>query len=84
MLKLLKETFSVRLVVMLAFALLASLGFAGGDPDPDPAGVLTAEDFQGVATQVLELLGWAVAAGLGVVIAMVVVRRGWAFIRRFF
>lgn len=70
-----------RTVVLLLVALAAGVGFAS-PPEPE-AYELTQEDFTGVATQILTYLGYAVIAGLSVLVAVIAARRGWSFLRRF-
>lgn len=71
-----------RTVVMALVAAMAALGTASAG-DPGPAYELTEEDFGAVATQILTYLGYAVVAGLSVLVAVVAARRGWSFLRRF-
>lgn len=71
-----------RTVVMALVAAMAALGTASAG-EPGPAYELTEEDFGSVATQILTYLGYAVVAGLSVLVAVVAARRGWSFLRRF-
>ena len=71
-----------RTVVMALVGAMAALGVASAG-EPGPAYELTEEDFGSVATQILTYLGYAVAAGLTVLVAVVAARRGWSFLRRF-
>lgn len=68
-------------LVMLAAFVLGSVALAGGEPDP--AYILTQEDFTQVTTQILTYLGYAVVAGLAVLAAVLGARRAWSFFRRF-
>jgi hypothetical protein len=47
------------------------------------SGTMTQADFTGVATQILTYLGYAVAAGLTVLVAFIAAKRGWTFFRSF-
>lgn len=69
-----------RVLLVLVVALAATFGFA---QDPDPAGTITQEDFTGLATQILTYLGYAIVAGLSVLVAVLGARRAWSFMRRF-
>lgn len=71
-----------RLAFFLLLFAMATVGLAG-DP-PDPVGVITQEDFTELATQILTYLGYAIAAGLGVLVMVIGARRAWSFFRRFF
>lgn len=72
-----------RLVVALLFFAMATVGLAGDPPDPDPTGSITQEDFTSLATQILTYLGYAIVAGLTVLVAVIGARRAWSFMRRF-
>lgn len=47
------------------------------------SGEITAADFTGVATKVLTYLGYAIAAGLTVLVATVAAQAGWRFFSKF-
>lgn len=68
-----------RVLLALVVALAAAFGFA----QEDPAGTITQEDFTGLATQILTYLGYAIVAGLSVLVAVLGARRAWSFMRRF-
>lgn len=70
------------LLIALAVAMVGGVALAGGPP-PEPDHILVQEDFTGVATQILTYLGYAVVAGLTVLVAVLAARRGWSFFRRF-
>lgn len=72
---------SPRSVLLAVVVAMAALGVAGAEPPPDYE--LGQSDFTGVATQILTYLGYAVVAGLSVLVAVVAARRGWSFLRRF-
>lgn len=65
---------------LLVLLVGAGMAVAG---DPPPAHQLDQDDFTSVATQILTYLGYAVVAGLSVLVAVVAARRGWSFLRRF-
>lgn len=70
-----------RTFIMALVAAMAALGVAGAQEEA--AYELTQEEFTSVATQILTYLGYAVVAGLSVLVAVVAARRGWQFLRRF-
>ncbi len=63
----------VALVVMLATVALAA----------DP-GTIDEAQFTELATQILTYLGYAIVAGLTVLVAVIGARRAWSFLRSFF
>lgn len=65
-------------LVLLVLA-MAAFGFA----QEEPVGTITQEDFTGLATQILTYLGYAIVAGLTVLVAVLGARRAWSFMRRF-
>ena len=71
---------NARIFVMLVFALLAGFGMAG---DPPTDHILTQQTFTDLATQILTYLGYAVVAGLTLLVAVIGARRAWGFMRRF-
>lgn len=68
--------------VSLVLAVLALLALAHATATPDPW-ILTEADFTDLATQILTYLGYAVVAGLSILVAVVGARRAWGFMRRF-
>lgn len=46
-------------------------------------GELTSENFTGVATKILTYLGYAIAAGVTIVVAVVAAQAGWRFFSKF-
>lgn len=46
-------------------------------------GEITQSDFTGLATKVLTYLGYAIAAGLTVLVAVLAARAGWGFFGQF-
>jgi Tfp pilus assembly protein PilW len=68
-----------RVALVLLIAALATAGFA---QDPPP-GTITQENFSDLATQILTYLGYAIVAGLTVLVAVIGARRAWSFMRRF-
>lgn len=73
-----------RQVLVMALVAMAVGGMAlAGDP-PAPTGhILEQADFTGLATQILTYLGYAVVAGLTILVAVIGARRAWSFMRRF-
>lgn len=67
---------------IIALVTLAALAGTVG-AEPGPAHILEQEDFTGLATQILTYLGYAVIAGLSILVAVVGARRAWGFLRRF-
>lgn len=67
----------IRLGLILAVAMFSVASAQATD------GTMTQADFTGVATQILTYLGFAVAAGLTVLVAFIAAKRGWAFFRSF-
>jgi hypothetical protein len=74
----LRGTFNLRLLVALV-AVLASVALAAA-----PTGTIAEAQFTDLATQILTYLGYAIAAGLTVLVAVVGARRAWSFLRSFF
>lgn len=72
-----------RLVVTLMVMAFAILGAAMAQTAPPAQHVLTQANFTDLATQILTYLGFAVIAGLTVLVAVIGARRAWAFMRRF-
>lgn len=72
LLKNIRGLFGIRLAVAAVF-MMVSLSFAQIDQDT----------FTDVATTVLEYLGYAIVAGLTVLVAVIGARKAWAFMRRF-
>lgn len=73
----------IRKFGVVALVALAVGGLAlAGDPPPTDH-VLTQAEFTGLATQILTYLGYAVVAGLSILVAVVGARRAWGFMRRF-
>ena len=64
-------------LVLLVMA-FAAVGFAQVDP-----WVLEQSHFTELATQILTYLGYAVVAGLTILVAVIGARRAWSFMRRF-
>lgn len=75
------KSVGVRGAVMLVAlcASMVSLATTGGGS----AGTITQADFTDLATQILTYLGYAIAAGLTVLVAVIGARRAWSFMRRF-
>lgn len=70
-----------RVLVMALLAVaVGGLALAG---EPEPAHILEQSDFTGLATQILTYLGYAVVAGLTILVAVIGARRAWGFMRRF-
>lgn len=73
-----------RRVLVMALVAMAVGGMAlAGDPPAPTDHILTQQDFTGLATQILTYLGYAVIAGLSILVAVVGARRAWSFMRRF-
>lgn len=68
--------------VLVALLVVGALAVASAG-DPPPAWQLDADDFQTLATQILTYLGYAVAAGVTLLAAVIGARRAWSFMRRF-
>ena len=68
-----------KLLVALSVMMLAAVGFA----DPVDPWVLEQSHFTELATQILTYLGYAVVAGLTILVAVIGARRAWSFMRRF-
>ena len=68
-----------RVALVLLMAALVTAGFA---QDPNP-GEITQQHFTDLATQILTYLGYAIVAGLTVLVAVIGARRAWSFMRRF-
>jgi uncharacterized membrane protein YkvI len=75
-----KSVVSPRLVVLLAM-IAVSAAFA--QTTPTPTGEITQQDFTDLATQILTYLGYAIVAGLTVLVAVIGARRAWSFMRKF-
>lgn len=69
--------------VLVALLVVGALAVASAGDPPPAAYILDQDDFTGVATRVLEYLGYAVVAGLSILVSVVAARRGWSFLRRF-
>jgi hypothetical protein len=67
---------SVRFLVALALALFSVAS-------AQAVGTIDQADFTQLATQILTYLGYAVAAGLTVLVAVIGARRAWTFMRGF-
>jgi hypothetical protein len=74
----LRAAFNARLVVALV-VLVASWAMAAA-----PTGTISEAQFTDLATQILAYLGYAIVAGLTVLVAVVGARRAWSFLRSFF
>lgn len=70
-----------RVALQLLLVCLAVTGIAFAQDDP--VGTITQADFTDLATQILTYLGYAIAAGLTVLVAVLGARRAWSFMRRF-
>jgi hypothetical protein len=74
----LKSVVSLRILVALCL-MVVSAAFA----QTEPTGEITQADFTGLATQILTYLGYAIVAGLTVLVAVLGARRAWSFMRKF-
>lgn len=74
-------SFSKNGRVLAMLLVLAVVAVAGAEPAP--AYELGQEEFTSLATQILTYLGYAVVAGLSILVAVVGARRAWGFMRRF-
>lgn len=66
-------------VLMLVFMAIIAVSFASGGN----AYEIGEAQFTAVATQALTYLGYAITAGLTILVAIVGARHAWKFIRRF-
>jgi hypothetical protein len=69
------------MIKLFLVTLVLLAGFAFGQTDP---WILEQTEFTGLATQILTYLGYAVVAGLAVLVAVKGARRAWTFLRTFF
>jgi hypothetical protein len=74
----LRAALNARVLVALVVMLAAASGLAQSDP-----AVISQQQFTDLATQILTYLGYAIVAGLSVLVAVIGARRAWAFMRRF-
>ncbi len=69
--------------VLVTLLVIGAVAVASAGDPPAPGYVLEQSDFTALATQVLTYLGYAVVAGLSILVAVVGARRAWSFMRRF-
>jgi hypothetical protein len=74
----LRAALNARVLVALVVMLAAASGLAQSDP-----AVISQQQFTDLATQILTYLGYAIVAGLTVLVAVIGARRAWGFMRRF-
>lgn len=76
----LKSVVSPRVLVALCL-MVVSAAFAQTTPTP---GEISEADFTDLATKILTYLGYAISAGITVLVAVIGARRAWSFLRKFF
>jgi hypothetical protein len=74
----LRAALNARVLVALVVMVAASFGLVQSDP-----AVISQQQFTDLATQILTYLGYAIVAGLTVLVAVIGARRAWGFMRRF-
>jgi di/tricarboxylate transporter len=76
----LRAALNARVLVMLVLMLAVASGLAQQQGNP---AVISQQQFTDLATQILTYLGYAIVAGLTVLVAVIGARRAWGFMRRF-
>lgn len=72
-----------RRVAGRVLPLVVAVGLSPALAQTGAAGEITQADFTSLATKVLTYLGYAIAAGLTVLVATVAATAGWRFFSRF-